>query len=214
MTTFTLLLGPQQKNVPAELVSKMMGCAASVQLIRLTKPGNNALDIALAYHLGQAVLGDPTGCFHIISGDRGYESLIEHLRSRHVHVRQHQDYTTLDFLSQSEAQDQTSEPIPNPKAAVNKSAAAKSNAPAVAAKAAKLRFQELEAKAIKHLRTQSTGRPTRQKKLLTHLLDHFRSKTTEADVKKLIEHWRTKGFLETVDVPQTPGNFRVSAYKF
>ena len=73
--------------------------AASVQLVRLTSSGKNAVDFALAYYLGRAVLADPTAYFHLISKDKGYDPLIEHLRSRHVQVRRHDDFKTLTFAA-------------------------------------------------------------------------------------------------------------------
>ena len=49
--------------------------------IRLEKAGENALDFHIAYYLGQLVLKDPSGYFHIISGDKGFDSLIAHLKT-------------------------------------------------------------------------------------------------------------------------------------
>ncbi len=94
---FMLLLGARQTKLDAALVEKLMESAASVQLVRLTSSGRNALDFALAYYVGRAVIADPTGYFHIISKDTGYDPLIEHLRNRQIHVRRHDDFTTLTF---------------------------------------------------------------------------------------------------------------------
>lgn len=94
---FTLLLGARQTKLDAVLVEKLMERAASAQLVRLTSSGRNALDFALAYYVGRAVMADPTGYFHIVSKDTGYDPLVEHLRSRHIHVRRHDDFTTLTF---------------------------------------------------------------------------------------------------------------------
>ena len=54
-----------------------------------------ALDFALAYYVGRAVMSDPTGHFHIVSKDTGFDPLIEHLRSRHIHAYRHNSFTTL-----------------------------------------------------------------------------------------------------------------------
>jgi hypothetical protein len=95
--SFTLLLGARHTRLDVALVEKMMEHAASVQLVRLTSSGRNALDFALSYYLGRAVLADPTAYFHVVSGDKGFDPLIEHLRSRHIHARRHDDFTTLTF---------------------------------------------------------------------------------------------------------------------
>lgn len=94
---FTLLLGASQKKLDAALVEKLMEHSASVQLVRLTSSSKNAVDFALAYYLGRAVLADSTASFHLVSKDKGYDPLIEHLRSRHVQVIRHDDFTTLTF---------------------------------------------------------------------------------------------------------------------
>jgi len=94
---FTLLLGARQTRLDVRLVEKLMEHAASVQLIRLTSSGKNALDFALAYYVGRAVAGDPAGYFHIVSKDTGFSPLVEHLKSRHVRAIRHDDFSTLTF---------------------------------------------------------------------------------------------------------------------
>ena len=93
--SLTLLLGARQTKLDASLVEKLMEHAASVQLVRLTTSGKNALDFTLAYYVGRAVMADPTGHFHIVSKDTGFQPLIEHLRSRHIRADRHDNFTPL-----------------------------------------------------------------------------------------------------------------------
>ena len=93
--SLTLLLGARQTKLDAALVEKLMEHAASVQLVRLTTSGKNALDFTLAYYVGRAAMADPTGHFHIVSKDTGFEPLIEHLRSRHIRATRHDNFTPL-----------------------------------------------------------------------------------------------------------------------
>src|SRR4051812_19419391 len=93
----TLLMGPRQSKLDAALVEKLVEHAASVQFVRLNSVGRNALDFALAYYLGKAANADPTAYFHIVSKDTGFDSLIEHLVSRRIRVRRHEDYAGLTF---------------------------------------------------------------------------------------------------------------------
>ena len=97
--TFTLLLGAKQSKLDVSLVERMMGNASSVQLLRLLSSGKNALDFALAFYLGKAATADPTGYFHIVSKDTGFDPLVEHLRSRHINVRRHDNFSTLTFAA-------------------------------------------------------------------------------------------------------------------
>lgn len=96
-SNFTFLLGARQTNLDVDLVERLMEHAASVQLVRLTTSGRNGLDFALAYYVGRAVMTDPTGYFHIVSKDKGFEPLIEHLRSRHIRAHRHDDFSSLTF---------------------------------------------------------------------------------------------------------------------
>ena len=101
--SLTLLLGARQTRLDAALVEKLMEHAASVQLVRLTTSGENALDFALAYYVGRAAVADPTGHFHIVSKDTGFDPLIEHLRSRHIHAHRHNDFTALTFAESAKS---------------------------------------------------------------------------------------------------------------
>ena len=94
---FTLMVGAKQTKLDSDLVEQLMTHATSVQLVKLNSSGRNALDFALAYYLGRAVLADPTAHFHIISRDGGFDSLIEHLRVRHIQVHRHENCADLPF---------------------------------------------------------------------------------------------------------------------
>src|SRR4051812_15924519 len=91
----TLLLGSTQTKLDTALVERLMKHPDSVDLVRLNSSGKNALDFALAYYLGKAANVDPTARFHIISRDKGFDPLIEHLLSRQIHVSRHGDYADI-----------------------------------------------------------------------------------------------------------------------
>jgi hypothetical protein len=160
--SFTLFLGPKQTKLNTELVEKLMEQAASVQLVRLAKSGRNALDFLLVYYLGRAVLADPTAHFHIVSKDTDFEPVIEHLRSRHVQIRRHKDFSTLSFAAPSKAPGATDQ---------NDAVKAEESA--------------LE-KVLKNLRRNSSNRPTKKKKLLSHLKSHLGKKATEEDAERVL----------------------------
>jgi hypothetical protein len=107
--SFTLLIGPKQTKLDVALVEKLMEHAASVKLVRLTSPGKDAVDFALAYYLGRKAVSDPGARFHIVSKDKGFDPLIEHLKTRKVKVRRHDDFASLDFSPQAKPQSAASE---------------------------------------------------------------------------------------------------------
>lgn len=158
----TLLLGAKNTKLDATVVEKLMQHAATVEMIRLTSSGRNALDFTLAYYVGRAVLADPSGYFHIVSKDRGYDALITHLRSKHIRARRHEDFSTLTFSASPAA----SPPKPKPPV------------PAL---------ESLELRVLVHLRKPSTNRPRTQQKLVSHLVTHLGKKVTETDVLELVQ---------------------------
>lgn len=91
----TLLLGARQTKLDAALVEQLLAHASAVEMVRLTSNGKNALDFALAHHLGRAVAASPQAHYHIVSKDTGFDPLVEFLTSRKVKVRRHSDFEAL-----------------------------------------------------------------------------------------------------------------------
>ena len=159
---FTLLLGAKQTKLDAGLVEKLMAHAASVQLIRLASSGKNALDFALAYYVGRTVSADPAAYIHIVSKDTGFDPLVEHLRSRHIHARRHDSFATLTVSG-------------TPKAAP------------VAPKAGPAGQEEPLTRVLERLRKNVTNRPKRKNTLLSHLKSTLGKDATEAEAAKLLD---------------------------
>ena len=178
--SFVLLLGARQTKLDVALVEKFMEHAASVQLIRLTTSGKNALDFALTYYLGRTASSDPTGYFHIVSKDTGFDPLVEHLKSRHVHARRHDDFTTLTFCYAPKAA---------PVAVANVAKAASTGVPSP--------VKDPMARVLTQLQKNVNSRPKRKKTLLSQLLSLLKP-TTEVAVEKLIEKLQKQKHL-TID---------------
>ncbi len=159
---FTLLLGANQTKLDAELVEKLMEHAASVQLIRLTSSGKNALDFTLAYYVGRTVIANPSAFIHIISGDTGFEPLIDHLRSRHIHAHRHDSFETLTFTG-------TAKTVTVPP------------------KAEPTGPEEPLNRVLEHLRKNVTNRPKKKKTLLSHIKSHLGKDATDAEADKLLD---------------------------
>lgn len=172
---FTLLLGAKQTNLKAELVVKLMEHAASVQLIRLASSGKNALDFTLAYYVGRTVSADPAAYIHIVSKDTGFDPLIEHLRSRHIHAHRHDSFATLTF-SRSGRPAAVSEP-----------------------KAETACSEESMKRVLEQLRKNVSNRPKKKKTLLSHLKSHLGKEATETDAKEILQKLQKAGHLHIGD---------------
>ena len=98
----TLLLGRMQKRLEVGLVQQLLQRPSGVRLIEMGASGKNALDLALAYHLGKAAAAEPSGCFHIISRDRDYDPLIAHLKEAGVKIWRHDTFSIQAILPAEE----------------------------------------------------------------------------------------------------------------
>jgi hypothetical protein len=175
----TLLLGPRKTKFDGQVVAKLLEHAPAVQLIRLSSPGRNALDFALAYYLGRAALADPCGYFHIVSQDKGYDALIEHLRSKHIRVYRHDDFNALTFATATRPATVISSPtIPAKVPPLPKGPAPATNG--------------ADTKVWEYLRKPTTKRPRTKAKLASHLFTHLGNKVSQPEVLKLIARL-TKG---------------------
>jgi hypothetical protein len=163
---FTILLGANQTRLDAGLVEKLMEHASSVQLIRLASSGRNALDLTLAYYLGRTVSVHPSASIHIISKDTGFDPLVEHLRSRHIHARRHDSFATLPFARQTST-----------------------------AKAQDAVPEDPLIRALGHLRNIVTTRPKKKGTLVRILRTWIGKDATEADAAGLMERLQQAGHV-------------------
>lgn len=158
-----------------------------MQLIRLTASDKNAVDFALAYYLGRAVLSDPTAYFHIVSKDSGYDPLVAHLASRHVRVRRHKDFSTLTFAAPSSSAAAAPKPVAKPKPAM---AAPKKEA---------IELTDTMRLVLERLRKSANNRPKKQKTLLSHLKNSLANGATEADAAGLLARFVEAGYVRIDD---------------
>jgi hypothetical protein len=206
--SFTLMVGPQQTKLDANLVEKLMEHTSSVSLVKLKTKGNNALDFALAYYLGRAALADPTAYFHIIAKDGGYDPLIEHLRARHINVQRHQSCAELTFTwagKKAAVSEATLE-----KTVVKKVAAKKVAVKTVAKKAAKkaaVKTDPGEAwmeRALKDFREHPEAQPKKRKSLIAKIANLIHKPVDGPEVQSVIARMVKAGRLkfDENDVPE------------
>jgi len=80
-TVVYVFLGAKQK-VDSEYIVRVQ--AVGGKFIRIDGQSKNALDLHIAYYIGEHAKGDAT--FQIISKDAGYDPLIKHLRERKIKI--------------------------------------------------------------------------------------------------------------------------------
>jgi hypothetical protein len=178
--TFTLLLGAGQAKLDVGLVEQLLLHSASVQLVRLTTRGKNAVDFALAYYLGQAAAAAPQTAFYIISKDTGFDPLIEHLLSKNMRVLRH-----TDFAGIADPKPAPPAPVPIPKASPKSRAASPNGGVSVD-------------HVLAQLKKAPANRPKSRKSLLSYLVAHHGHGMTEATAAKLADQLCQTGSL-TID---------------
>ena len=94
----TLLIGKNQGKLDFALVEQIHRFAAQVELVKLDVSGRNALDLTLAYYLGQAVQRTPAAQFSIVSKDKDFEPMIGHLVGKGIKVVRCDSFAALPFL--------------------------------------------------------------------------------------------------------------------
>jgi hypothetical protein len=185
--SFTLLVGPRQTKLDASLVEKLFEHAVSVELVRLTSSGKNALDFTLAYYVGRAVAADPARVFHIVSADAGYDPLIAHLRSRHISAFRHSTFETLPFIKPV-----TLAPAATP-------TTARKSKPEPQPKSVPASLEEREIRVLDHLQSHPGTRPRTQKTLVRFLIGYLGHKVTEVEALSLAEALSNAGHLVVGD---------------
>lgn len=81
-----VFLGPNNTKLPTELVTAIHRLYDRAEYIQMDTAGTNALDFHITYYLGLLSAADPTGYYHIISKDKGFDPLIKHLKSKGITV--------------------------------------------------------------------------------------------------------------------------------
>lgn len=74
-----IFVGCSQAKIPFELVREAHQLGDSVEWIGVEGTGPNALDFHIVFYLGQISLRSPTSNYIILSRDRGFDPLIQHL---------------------------------------------------------------------------------------------------------------------------------------
>ncbi len=93
-----IFVGCAQTKIPFELVREAHQLGATVEWIGVEGLGPNSLDFHIIFYLGQISLQAPTTNFVILSRDRGFDPLIQHLGQLGISCKRIEN---LDRLSQS-----------------------------------------------------------------------------------------------------------------
>lgn len=98
-----VFVGANQVKIPFDLAADMQALGKAARYVKVAGAGKNALDFHIAYYIGELAAGDPKACFHVISRDTGFDTLIQHLRSRDIRVQCERELADIPSVRMSTA---------------------------------------------------------------------------------------------------------------
>lgn len=82
-----VFLGEKQTKLPVDLAASLQPLGEAVEYIRISGTGKNALDFHIAYWLGKLTENNPKSQFYIVSKDKGFDPLVNHLKKIKIRVQ-------------------------------------------------------------------------------------------------------------------------------
>ena len=79
-----VFVGALQTKVPVEFARALQSLGGNAEYIQVSGSGSNALDLHIAFTIGELSKIEPDAYFHIISKDSGFDPLIKHLKSKRI----------------------------------------------------------------------------------------------------------------------------------
>ena len=105
-----VFVGASQAKLPFELAMSLQRLGSRASYIKISGHGMNALDFHIAYYIGRLAAEEPSAYFHIISKDKGFDPLIQHLRLKKILVGRVKTVADIPVVKASNSKS-TQEPI-------------------------------------------------------------------------------------------------------
>lgn len=93
-----LFCGANQTKIPFEIANPLQKLGSRAQYIKISGTGPNALDFHIAYYIGKIAAEEPGSFFHIVSRDKGFDPLIQHLKERKVLSARSESIPDIPFI--------------------------------------------------------------------------------------------------------------------
>jgi hypothetical protein len=102
-----VFVGASQTKVGFEAAAALQRMGKQAEYVKIAGNGSNALDFHIAYFIGQLAAADPTGYFHIISKDTGFDPLIQYLKTKKVFAGRVRDVTDIPLVKAANSKSPT-----------------------------------------------------------------------------------------------------------
>ena len=151
--------------------------------------GRNALDFVLAYLIGVQSTTDRTGHFHILSRDKGFNALIEHLKKNDIFADRHESFVKIPVLAPS-AETLSAPPASGKPPTADKTHRKKRSSPAAPPS------PDLTKKTVEWFTANTLNRPKTEKKLLSHIYTHFGKRLSTKELETMVKELVARGAIE------------------
>lgn len=96
-----VFVGPHQTRLATNVVVAMQELGGRAKYVRVSKQGPDALDMHLAFYLGELSQQFPDAFFHVVAKDRDYDSLLEHLKARGIYSAKAPDLAAIPLFKRA-----------------------------------------------------------------------------------------------------------------
>ena len=79
-----VFVGANLKRLDFPIVNAVQSLGSNGSYVQISGHGPSALDFHIAYYIGKLSAAHPDACFHIISKDKGFDPLINHLKDQKI----------------------------------------------------------------------------------------------------------------------------------
>jgi hypothetical protein len=79
-----VFVGANLKRLDFPIASALQSLGSNGSYVQISGHGPSALDFHIAYYIGKLSAAHPDAYFHIISKDKGFDPLIEHLKEQKI----------------------------------------------------------------------------------------------------------------------------------
>ncbi len=98
-----VFVGANQTRIPFDLAAAMQSLGGDAKYIKIAGSGKNALDFHITYYIGELVAQDNRACFHIVSCDTGFDTLVKPLKARGIKIQRERDLAEIPVVRMSTA---------------------------------------------------------------------------------------------------------------
>jgi len=102
-----IFVGSMQTRLAFDLAAAVQRLGNKAAYIKISGNGPNALDFHIAYYIGKLASADSAAYFHIISKDKGFDPLIQHLKQQNIFAARYADIADIPVIKTSNAKSLT-----------------------------------------------------------------------------------------------------------